>query len=127
MRTTVKIVLGVVLSGVMFVFAIFVDAMARSQFATPMKIDGLPVSNATVTGVWRPDFLWIGKAWRIDVQTDDDLELKLDGRRYVVPKGSHTVYSNHDHTNTGQYGPQQFWGYPEKVEICTVMETLRKR
>lgn len=82
-----------------------------------MSIDGLPVNNASVTGTWTPDFLWAGKAWRLEIQSDDDLELSLDGKVYIIPKGSHEIYSNHDHTNTGQFGSQKFWGYPETIKV----------
>ncbi|XZE19585.1 hypothetical protein SH449x_004910 [Pirellulaceae bacterium SH449] len=82
-----------------------------------MSIDGLPVSNANVTGTWIPDFLWTGKAWTIVIETNEELELLLDGRVFLIPAGSHEIYSNHDQTNTGQFGNQEFWGYPNKIEI----------
>jgi hypothetical protein len=97
--------------------AVILDATARNHFGGSMKIDGLPISNVSVTGTWKPDFLWMGKAWGIKIQSDEVLELKLDGRAYVIPKGSHTIYSNHDHTNTGEFGNEAFWGYPKNVEI----------
>lgn len=120
MKQIVKIVLGVLLGIVLLALVIVVDSAARSRLGGPMKIEGLPISNSSVMGTWKPDFLWTGRAWRIDVQSDENLELQLDGRKYVVPKGFHTVYSNHDHTNTKQYGDQEFWGYPERVEIRTL-------
>lgn len=117
MRRTIGIVLGLVLGLVVAVLAMVVDEMVRRQFGGPMKIVGLPIGNASVTGEWNPDFLWTGKAWRIEVQSDEDLELDLDGRKYVLPKGSNKIYSNHDSTNTGEFGDEQFWGYPKHVEI----------
>lgn len=117
MRRTIGIVLGLVLSLVVAVLAMVVDGMVRSHFGGPMKIEGLPIRNASVTGAWNPDFLWIGKAWRIEVRSDEALELELDGRKYVLPKGSSKIYSNHDSTNTGDFGDEQFWGYPTNVEI----------
>ena len=123
MQHSTKIVLGGVLSIGMLALAVFIDDAVRSRSGGPIEIDGLPIGNATVTGVWKPDFLWHGKAWKLDVQSEEDLELKLDGQIYVVPSGSHTIYSNHDHTNTGQYGREDFWGYPEDVEIRLLTRT----
>jgi hypothetical protein len=117
MRTTIKIAAGVAVALAIFVFAVFVESGIRSRYGSPMSIDGLPINNSSVTGTWLPDFLWAGKAWRLEIQTDDDLELKLDDKVYIIPKGSHVIYSNHDHTNTGKFGGQEFWGYPEKVEV----------
>lgn len=117
MRSTAKIVAGVAIALAMFVFAVFVESNIRGRYGGPMSIDGLPVNNASVTGTWIPDFLWAGKAWRLEIQSDDDLELSLDDKVYIIPKGSHEIYSNHDHTNTGQFGSQEFWGYPERVEV----------
>ena len=117
MRSIARNILGLVLCVVVFAFAVIVDEMARRQFGGSMKIHGLPIGNASVTGVWHPDFMLWGKAWSIQVQSDEGLELNLDGRTYVIPEGSHIVYSNHDNTNTGQFGTQEFWGYPENVEV----------
>jgi hypothetical protein len=117
MRTTIRIVAGVAVALAIFVFAVFVESSIRSHYSGPMSIDGLPVSNASVTGTWTPDFLWVGRAWRLVIQSDDDLELSLDGKVYIIPKGSHEIYSNHDHTNTGQFGSHEFWGYPENIEV----------
>lgn len=117
MRTTIKIVAGIVVALAILVFAGLVESSIRSRYGGPMSIDGLPVTNASVTGTWMPDFLWTGKAWKIVIQSDDDLELRLDGRAYIIRKGSHEIYSNHDHTNTGQFGSQEFRGYPDKIEV----------
>ncbi len=116
MRSKALIILTLVLS-VAGTFLICFEELVRSHFGGPMTIAGLPISNASVTGEWYPDFLWTGKAWSIEVQSDEALELKLDGGTYVVPKGSHTVYSNHDNTNTGEFGTKEFWGYPKTVAI----------
>jgi hypothetical protein len=117
MSSNAKIIWKLLLIVVVCALAVVIEATVRNRFGGSMKINGAPISNVSVTGVWNPDFLWVGKAWSIKVQSDEALELRLDGRRYVIPKGSHTVYSNHDHTNTGEFGNEAFWGYPESVEI----------
>ncbi len=117
MRIAKKTVVRIAIAVAVFVFAVFVESSIRSRYEGSMSIDGLPGNNASATGTWMPDFLWAGKAWKLEIQSDDDLELSLDGKDYIIPKGSHEIYSNHDHTNTGQFGSQEFWGYPEKVEV----------
>ena len=117
MRSTAKIVAGVAFALALFVSTVFVESSIRSCYAQPMTIGGLPIKNASVTGTWMPDFLWAGKAWRLEIKSEDDLELSLDDKVYIIPKGSHEIYSNHDHTNTGKFGSQEFWGYPVKVEV----------
>ncbi len=93
-----------------------------------MKIQGLPIHNAVVTGDWHPDFLWMGTAWVIHVGSDEGLELILDDRIYRVPQGLHTIFSNHDHTNTGEFGNKEFWGYPKKVQVRPLeKDALQKR
>lgn len=82
-----------------------------------MTIDGLHATNARITGAWTPDFLWAGKAWKTNVESDKGVELILDGRNYRVPAGSHELYSNHNETNTGEFGNEDFWGYPEEVKV----------
>lgn len=117
MTSNAKIIRQLFFVAVAFVAAIIADEFVRNRSGGSMKIDGLPIGNANVTGAWKPDFLWMGKAWQIEVQSGVALELKLDGRSYEIPSGLHTIYSNHDHTNTGQFGTVPFWGYPERAEI----------
>jgi|GEM_PF-1530820 len=117
MRTKIKIVAGLAVALAIFVFAVFVESSIRNRYAGPMSINGLPINNASVTGMWMQDFLWADKAWKIAVQSDDGLELRLDGSVYIIPKGSREIYSNHDHTNTGQFGSQEFCGYTNEIEV----------
>jgi hypothetical protein len=117
MQIAAKIVAGISSVLAVFAFAVFVESSIRSRYREPMSIVGLPINNASVTGTWMPDFLWAGKAWKIDIKSDEDLELILDDKVYIIPKGSHQIHSNHDHTNTGQFGGQEFWGYPENIEV----------
>jgi len=110
-------VAGIAIALALFFVAVIAEISIRSRYGGAMTVHGLPINNVSVTGSWIPDFLWSGKAWHLKIQTDDDLELSLDDKIYIIPKGAHVVYSNHDHTNTGQFGEQDFWGYPEKVEV----------
>ncbi len=128
MRSACRFILGLALCVGIFVIAVVVEEATRRQFGGTMVIHGLPISNAAVTGEWHPDFLWMGKAWSIDVRSDEGIELTLDGRIYLIPKGNHTIHSNHDHTNTGGFGTKEFWGYPKKVQVAPLeIEALTKR
>ncbi len=117
MRNTTKIIKIIAISLAIFTLLIFVEPNIRGHYGGPMSIDGLPISNTNVAGAWIPDFLWAGKAWKLEIQSSIDLKLSLDDKDYIIPKGSHIIYSNHDRTNTGQFGNQEFWGYPKKTKI----------
>lgn len=117
MRSIARFIQGLVLIVGFFAIASIAEEVTRRQFGGPLMIHGLPISNADVTGEWHPDFLWMGKAWSIEVRSDEGIELTLDGRIYLIPKGFHSIYSNHDHTNTGEFGTKEFWGYPKKVLV----------
>ena len=117
MRTAVKTVLSVTILVAVLLFGAFAEAFVRSRCGGPMMIAGLPIAGAQVEGTWQPDFLWVGRAWRIHVQCESPLEVVLDGNNYVVPVGSHVLYSHHDHTNTGQFGAKEFWGYPKRIDV----------
>jgi hypothetical protein len=41
----------------------------------------------------------------------------MDGKHYIVPVGSQVLYSNNDNTNTGQFGADEFWGYPKRIDV----------
>ncbi|MCA9061250.1 MAG: hypothetical protein KDA85_22205 [Planctomycetaceae bacterium] len=117
MRKTCRIVAGVAITVVVLIAAVVIEARVRSQSGGPMVIHGIPVSNAEVRGTWAPDFLWAGREWQLDIKSEVELELRLDGGVYFIPRGSHSIYSNHDHTNTGRFGGPEFWRYPEEVEV----------
>ncbi len=127
MKNTAKIIAGVAFALALFVFAVFVESGLRGRYGSTMSIDGLPIKNVLVTGTWIPDFMWVGKAWEIEVKTEEDLELTLDGQVYFIPKGSHRIYSNHDSTNTEQFGSRKFSGYPKKVEVRTKAQANAER
>jgi len=117
MRTAAKIGLSVLMLVAVALFAGVAEGIVRSKFGGAMTIAGLPIDGAQVEGTWQPDFLWFGRAWRIQVQCESPLEFVLDGKSYVVPVGSHVLYSHHDHTNTGQFGGEEFWGYPKRIDV----------
>ena len=101
MRSAGRFIQRLVLFVGIFVIAVVAEEAARLPFGGTMTIHGPRISNATVTGEWRPDFLWMGKAWSIDVCSDEGIELTLVGGVFLIRKGNHTVYSKHDHRKTG--------------------------
>ena len=88
--------------------------------AIPVTVpDGLP---ARVSAFVRPDFLWLGDDWSIDIQSDTPLNLSIEGKwQATIPRGSHKVYSNHDVNNTSDYGPAWF-ATPQSIDIAAVEE-----
>lgn len=105
-------------AGVAFFLAIaFAEELIRSTQRESMHVNGLPLPNVQITAMWQPDFLWAGKAWWIDIETNVPLVIQLDTWRGEVPSGKHKVFGNHDYTNTGDYGKTQFWGKPKEVKV----------
>ncbi len=108
----IAVILLTAMSGV-----VLLEESIRQQTGGPIEISGLPIPGVQIAGQWHPDFLWTGRAWRIRIQTERSLRLQLDERIYDIPSGDHTLYSNHDSTNTGQYGSAAYWGYPQHVLV----------
>ncbi|MEO0530893.1 MAG: hypothetical protein AAF266_10025 [Planctomycetota bacterium] len=117
---TLSFAFACLLAGIFLVSILVADAMVRISAGGAMPINGPPLDGTKVNGQWHPDFLWAGKAWQIEIETTQRVRLSLDDKDYVIPKGAHTLYSNHDHTNTGEYGDGNFWGYPANVTVRPV-------
>jgi len=43
-----------------------------------------------------------------------------------IPTGKHRLYSNHDNTNTGDFGGTQFWGFPKDVRVSVIRSDDRQ-
>jgi hypothetical protein len=109
----------------LFVCAVVGDAWIRATQTVELTIAGSPISGAVFSGAYKPDFLWTGRAWWIEVDTDRPLLLTLDDWTGRIPVGNHVIHTNHDHTNTGLYGDRDFWGFPESISIREVMPYSR--
>jgi hypothetical protein len=112
-----KHIVKILAAGAACVIIVWVEAALRANQGGSLLIDGLPIEHARVTGKWQPDFLWVGKAWWIDIESEVPLRLRLDEWQGEIPKGTHKIYSNHDGTNTGAFGDTAFSGFPKKVQI----------
>ncbi len=119
--TPIRCVLTALLAAGLFITAAFGETWLRQTHTTALPINGLPIDGVKASATHTPDFLWQGDAWWIEIETDKPLLLRLDNWSGHIPAGSHKVYSNHDHTNTGQYGGQQSWGLPETVIVQAVV------
>lgn len=117
MKRVMTISALIVLAIVLFVCAVKIDVRTRRARAAPMTIAGVPITGVEISGEHMPDFLWQGRAWWIEIDTDRPLLLTLDEWTGRIPVGIHRVYSNHDHTNTHDYGDTQFWGFPKTVSV----------
>lgn len=104
-RKPLKVVGRVLCWGFLFVALTLGEEYLRSLQARPIPVElatGLP---ASVSASQRPDFLWAGVAWHIEVNSTVPVELEVDGRtRIHLPAGETTIYSNHDVSNTSDYG-----------------------
>jgi hypothetical protein len=120
MKRVTKILVGVAVVFVFFVCAVIGDAWIRRTQTAELSIAGTSVKGAEISGAYVPDFLWAGRAWWIEIDTDRPLLLSLDEWSGRIPVGVHKVYSNHDSTNTGQYGDGDFWGFPQSVSVREV-------
>ncbi|MBL8811497.1 MAG: hypothetical protein JNM43_15100 [Planctomycetaceae bacterium] len=117
LRSAIRKTCWTVLIIVVLIGACVGEELLRIACGGSMTIGGLPLQGVDVKGEWHPDFMWMGRAWMIEVRSDADVRLILDGRTFVIPKGTHVIYSNHDSTNTGQFGKPEFWGYPKVVKV----------
>lgn len=117
MKPIAKILASVAVGFVLLLCAALGDARIRRMQVSELAIVGLPIEGAEVSGAHSPDFLWVGRAWWIEIDTTKPLLLTLDDWCGRIPVGVHKVFSNHDHTNTGQYGDKDFWGFPKSVSV----------
>ena len=117
MKRIAKILVGITVAFVIFVCAVIGEAWIRGTQIAELSIAGPPIEGTEISGAYMPDFLWAGRAWWIEIKTDKPLLLNLDEWSGRIPVGVHKVYSNHDQTNTGQYGDGEFWGFPESVSV----------
>jgi hypothetical protein len=115
-RITKTLVFIAIVIGLFFGAAVTETWVRRTQVAE-LAIAGVPIEGVNISGAYMPDFLWQGRVWWINIDTDKPLVLTLDGWSGQIPVGVHKVYSNHDHTNTGTYGDRQFWGFPQTVSV----------
>ncbi len=117
-RKPLRIACHVIGYAVVFLALVVGEAYLRSYQAKPIPVDiapGLPVS---VSACRNPDFLWAGEAWHIDVKSDRPLELEIDGRiRIRLPAGTTEIYSNHDISNTRDYGLHALDGTPSRISV----------
>jgi hypothetical protein len=113
LKLIIKIVGGVVL-----ILALgLAEEGIRSTQREDMPVHGLPLPDVQITAMQQPDFLWAGKAWWINVETRVPLVIHLDDWKGEVPPGRHRIFSNHDYTNTGNYGNAPFWGKPREASV----------
>lgn len=117
MKRLAKTLVGLAGALLFLVCTVTGDAWIRGTQTSELSIAGTPVDGAEISGAYMPDFLWAGRAWWIEIDTDKPLLLSLDEWSGRIPVGVHKVYSNHDTTNTGQYGGRDFWGFPKSVSV----------
>ncbi len=98
-----------------FVLGVIGESKLRQSKLTEIEVLGAPLEGVEASAHSIPDFLWIGRSWWVEIDTAVPLRLHLDEWVGRIPKGQHRIYSNHDHTNTGDHGAKDFWGYPGRI------------
>ncbi len=117
MKRIVKYGVWLLASIAVFGLAAWLEAYLRQMQEVGMHISGTPIADVDISGTHKPDFLWLGRAWRIEMNTQQPLILTLDHWQGEIPPGKHTIYANHDSTNTGQYNEKSFGGFPASVAV----------
>jgi len=103
-----------------FIFFIAsVETLLRDRFGEEGKIpiEGLPIPNVKAEASWSTHTFFEGKGWTINIETDKSLNLFLDDWEGVIPPVTHRIFSNIDHTNTGDYGHVDVWYLPKIIEL----------
>lgn len=105
-----------------FVAACLGESALRGTQRTAIPVTVPRGLQARISAFVRPDFLWVGDDWWINIESDTPLNLSIDGEwQAVIPSGSHTLSSNHDVNNTSDYGPAWF-ATPQSISVTGVEE-----
>jgi len=111
------IIITVVLCGV-FVASVLLEEFLRATQAVSIPIDSSEVPEVTITASRKPDFLWLGTAWRINYESPVPFDLDLgNGSASEVPAGKHKIFANHDYSNLDQYGLKLSKDFPESIVV----------
>ena len=88
----------------------------RQRKAIPVSFEGHEKAKVTAY-VW-PDFLWIGNAWYVDIECDHPVSIDFDGEwKASLPRGTTTIYSNHDSNNTAKFGAASWYATPKVIVV----------
>ena len=114
-RWTKGILLVLVFCG-LFVAGVFVEMSLRAAKTESIPVDSMLAPDVTITASRMPDFLWIGTAWWINYESPVPFDLDIgSGSSFSVPAGTHTIYSNHDHSNLDDYGLSLSRDFPDAI------------
>ncbi len=96
--------------------AVEASLRARGRAAIPVVIKDAP--QATVSAFVQPDFLWIGEAWWLRVESDSPLSVDVDGQwQALVPAGTNSIYANHDVNNTTRFSSNRWHRTPRHITV----------
>ena len=94
------------------------EAWIRSLARKPIVFVFQDNLKVAAEGYVVPDFLWLGKAWWVDVSSDTPITLDFD-RRWTAntPVGKHQIRHSHDGNNTTDYSKARWWEAPTIVTV----------
>jgi hypothetical protein len=109
--------------GLAFLTACLLEPALREARRTAIPVTVQSGLQVRVSASVRPDFLWVGEAWSIDIKSETPVSLTIDNRKWqaVIPPGPHTLYSNHDANNISTYGPACSTT-PQSITVTAVEE-----
>jgi len=101
-----------------FVVACLVECGIRAFFVEEISTSGESPDGLVISGKRKPDFLWWGYAWWVDYSSKESFYLDFgDGVDILMPAGEHSIYSNHDYSNTSDYGIEFSGDYPTDLKV----------
>ncbi|MDB5345250.1 MAG: hypothetical protein JWP89_3627 [Schlesneria sp.] len=112
MKSVIRIAATILAPCVPFIVGVFLMLLAgvaegyvRSLARKPIPVIIQDDLHAVITADVAPDFLWIGQAWRVNVDCDTSVLLEFNSDWTAsLPPGRHQIYSDHDNDNTADYG-----------------------
>lgn len=118
MKSLIRILSKWALWAFLFVLACLAECGIRAIFREEIPVVRSSESDVVLSAYHQPDFLWMGTAWWISYETDLPFSIDLgDGNSVVLPAGKHSIFSNHDFSNTRDYGIKFKGDYPDTIAI----------
>ncbi len=115
---TMKMVGWLLALFLIFLLGVFAEEYIRSLARKPIRVSIEESVHAKVSAHVQPDFMWIGKAWWIKIESEVPVAINLDGKwSAIIPPGTNTIFSNHDVNNTTKFGTNIWYKTPAEIIV----------
>lgn len=99
-----KVIITISISILLFIVAVVSESAIRVLQQQNLTFEIENSENLLVTGVSMPDFLFLGTAWWLDINTDRPVILEINNLyQCSFPAGITRLHYNHDTTNISEY------------------------